>query len=88
MKLKSRMREILQEEEDLNEIVQLVGKDSLSEDQKTVLEIAKVIREDYLQQNAYSKYDFVCPLHKVSAAWPDRADCRNDALHCEVLRER
>jgi len=65
MKLKSRIREILQEEEDLNEIVQLVGKDSLSEDQKTVLEIAKVIREDYLQQNAYSKYDFVCPLHKT-----------------------
>lgn len=65
MRLKTRMREILQEEEDLNEIVQLVGKDSLSEDQKAVLEIAKIIREDYLQQNAYSKYDFVCPLHKT-----------------------
>ena len=48
-KVKSRMREILQEEEDLTEIVQLVGKDSLSEDQKAVLEIAKIIREDFLQ---------------------------------------
>jgi len=49
MRLKTRIREILQEEEDLTEIVQLVGKDSLSEDQKAVLEIAKVIREDFLQ---------------------------------------
>jgi len=48
MKLKTRIREILQEEEDLTEIVQLVGKDSLSEDQKAVLEVAKVIREDFL----------------------------------------
>ena len=49
MKVKTKMREILQEEEDLTEIVQLVGKDSLSEDQKAVLEIAKIIREDFLQ---------------------------------------
>lgn len=48
MKVKTKMREILQEEEDLTEIVQLVGKDSLSEDQKAVLEIAKIIREDFL----------------------------------------
>lgn len=39
MRLKTRFREILQEEEDLTEIVQLVGKDSLSEDQKAVLEV-------------------------------------------------
>lgn len=49
MKVKKSIKEILQEEEDLTEIVQLVGKDSLSEDQKTVLEIAKIIREDFLQ---------------------------------------
>jgi V-type H+-transporting ATPase subunit A len=65
MRLKTRIREILQEEEDLTEIVQLVGKDSLSEDQKAVLEIAKVIREDFLQQNAFSTYDFNCPLYKT-----------------------
>ena len=39
MHAKTRVKEILQEEEDLTEIVQLVGKDSLSEDQKTVLEV-------------------------------------------------
>ncbi len=65
MKVKTKIREILQEEEDLTEIVQLVGKDSLSEDQKTVLEIAKIIREDFLQQNAFSDYDYNCPLYKT-----------------------
>lgn len=65
MRLKTRIREILQEEEDLTEIVQLVGKDSLSEDQKAVLEIAKIIREDFLQQNAFSAWDYNCPLHKT-----------------------
>jgi len=46
------MRKILQDEDSLTEIVQLVGKDSLSEDQKCTLEFAKIIREDFLQQNA------------------------------------
>jgi len=46
------MRKILQDEDSLTEIVQLVGKDSLSEDQKYTLEFAKIIREDFLQQNA------------------------------------
>ncbi len=62
--LRSRAREILQEETSLAEIVQLVGKDSLSEDQKVILEVARIIREDFLQQNAFSTYDFTCPLHK------------------------
>jgi V-type H+-transporting ATPase subunit A len=65
MKVKTKIREILQEEEDLTEIVQLVGRDSLSEDQKAVLEVAKVIREDFLQQNAFSPYDYNCPLYKT-----------------------
>jgi len=59
------MKEILQAENDLQEIVQLVGKDSLSEDQKCTLETAKIIREDYLQQNGFSNYDFMCPLGKT-----------------------
>jgi len=63
--LQQKMKEILQKEDDLQEIVQLVGKDSLSEDQKCTLEIAKIIREDFLQQNGYSAYDFLCPLAKT-----------------------
>ena len=58
------MRQILQEEASLSEIVQLVGKDSLSDDQKLTLEVAKIIREDYLQQNAFTAWDFTCPLDK------------------------
>merc|ERR1712032_637100 len=63
--LQQKMKEILQKEDDLQEIVQLVGKDSLSEDQKCTLEVAKIIREDFLQQNGYSAYDFMCPLAKT-----------------------
>merc|ERR1711972_1266126 len=63
--LQQKMKEILQKEDDLQEIVQLVGKDSLSEDQKCTLEVAKIIREDFLQQNGFSTYDFMCPLAKT-----------------------
>merc|ERR1711869_118241 len=58
-------KEILQKEDDLQEIVQLVGKDSLSEDQKCTLEVARVIREDFLQQYGFTDYDFMCPLAKT-----------------------
>merc|ERR1712100_843884 len=63
--LQQRMKEILQTEDDLQEIVQLVGKDSLSEDQKCTLEVAKIVREDFLQQNGFTEYDFMCPLAKT-----------------------
>jgi V-type H+-transporting ATPase subunit A len=63
--LQQKMKEILQKEDDLQEIVQLVGKDSLSEDQKCTLEVARIIREDFLQQNGFSDYDFMCPLAKT-----------------------
>ena len=55
---------MLQTENDLQEIVQLVGRDSLSEDQKIVMDIARIIREDYLAQNAYTDYDYFCPFEK------------------------
>lgn len=58
--------QILQEEEDLSEIVQLVGKASLAEVDKITLEVAKLIKEDYLQQNGYSPYDRFCPFYKTS----------------------
>merc|ERR1712154_286113 len=63
--LQAKMKDILQKEDDLQEIVQLVGKDSLSEDQKCTLEVAKIIREDFLQQNGFTDYDFMCPLAKT-----------------------
>lgn len=65
MRLRSVIAEILQREEELQEIVQLVGKDSLSESDKIILEVAKVIREEFLQQNAFTPYDKFCPLYKT-----------------------
>ena len=65
MRLRSIVAEILQREEELQEIVQLVGKDSLSESDKIILEVAKVIREEFLQQNAFTPYDKFCPLYKT-----------------------
>ncbi len=49
--------ELLQREAEINDIVQLVGYDALSEDEKEVLDIAKSIREDYLQQSAFDSVD-------------------------------
>lgn len=63
--LRQSFKQILTEETELTEIVQLVGRDSLSEDQKLSLEVAKIIREDFLQQDAFSDYDYNCPLYKV-----------------------
>eukprot|EP01026_Neomeris_dumetosa_P073481 TRINITY_DN7567_c0_g1_i1.p2 TRINITY_DN7567_c0_g1~~TRINITY_DN7567_c0_g1_i1.p2 ORF type:complete len:615 (-),score=120.77 TRINITY_DN7567_c0_g1_i1:227-2071(-) len=57
-------REVLQKEDELNEIVQLVGKDALAESDKIILETARFLKEDYLQQNSFSKYDKYCPFYK------------------------
>ena len=48
---------LLQEENELNEIVQLVGKDSLGAGDQLTLETAKMVREDFLQQNAFMDVD-------------------------------
>ncbi|XP_074020534.1 V-type proton ATPase catalytic subunit A-like [Numenius arquata] len=63
--LRRRAREILQEEEELAEIVQLVGKASLAEADKVTLEVAKLLKDDFLQQNGYSSYDRFCPFYKT-----------------------
>jgi V/A-type H+-transporting ATPase subunit A len=55
----------LDEEDELREIVQLVGKDALPEDQQLTLEIARYLREAYLQQNAFHPVDTFCPPEKT-----------------------
>jgi V/A-type H+/Na+-transporting ATPase subunit A len=55
---------ILQKEVELLEIVQLVGPDALPDNEKLILEVARMIREDFLQQSAYSDTDSFCPLDK------------------------
>ncbi|KAH0892915.1 hypothetical protein HID58_055344, partial [Brassica napus] len=56
--IRTKAREVLQREDDLSEIVQLVGKDALAEGDKITLETAKLLREDYLAQNAFTPLDF------------------------------
>ncbi|MDU4891812.1 MAG: V-type ATP synthase subunit A [Clostridium sp.] len=55
---------ILQEESGLDEIVRLVGIDALSEKDRLKLEVAKSLREDYLQQNAFHEVDTYASLEK------------------------
>lgn len=62
--LRKEMMAILQQENSLNEIVRLIGSDVLPDDQKLVLEIAKVIRVGYLQQNCFHKDDTYVPFEK------------------------
>lgn len=62
--LQQTVREVLQKEDDLMEIVQLVGKDSLAEGDKVTLEVAKIVREDFLAQNSFTSYDRYCPFYK------------------------
>ena len=57
MRNRNRAMHLLQEENELNEIVQLVGKDSLSPHDQLTLEIARMLREDFLQQNAFMDVD-------------------------------
>ncbi len=56
----SKAMKILQEEEKLQEIVQLVGSDALPDNQQITLEIARMIREFILQQNAFHEVDTFC----------------------------
>jgi V/A-type H+-transporting ATPase subunit A len=57
MKNRTQAMSLLQSEASLNEIVQLVGKDALSPNDQLTLEVARMIREDYLQQNAFTDVD-------------------------------
>ena len=59
-----RIMNLLREESQLMEIVKLIGSDILPEDQKLVIETARVIRVGFLQQNAYHAVDTYVPLQK------------------------
>jgi V/A-type H+/Na+-transporting ATPase subunit A len=64
MTLRSKMMRILQEENKLMDIVKLVGEDVLPDDQRVILEIARIIKTGYLQQNAYDPQDFYVALSR------------------------
>ena len=64
MKYRSRFMAILREESSLMEIVKLIGADVLPDDQKLTIDVARVIRVGFLQQNAYHADDTYVPLQK------------------------
>jgi V/A-type H+-transporting ATPase subunit A len=62
--LRGEMMTLLEKEAELQEIVQLVGQDALPESDRALLEVARMIREDYLQQHAYHEIDSYCSKEK------------------------
>jgi V/A-type H+/Na+-transporting ATPase subunit A len=62
--LRQRSLEILQKEAELQDIVQLVGVDALPEREKAILDVARMLREDYLQQSAYDEVDTYTSIQK------------------------
>ena len=62
--LRTEAMAILQEESSLNEIVRLVGIDALSDKDRVLMEAAKSLREDYLQQDAFDEVDTYASMHK------------------------
>jgi V/A-type H+-transporting ATPase subunit A len=63
--LRDRSMFVLQKETELQEIVQLVGPDALPESEKIILEVARMLREDFLQQFAFDEIDAYCPPKKA-----------------------
>jgi V/A-type H+-transporting ATPase subunit A len=64
MSLRAKAVETLQKESELQEIVQLVGVDALPEREKAVLDVSRMLREDYLQQSAYDDVDTYTSIRK------------------------
>ena len=77
--LRTSARELLQKDTDLAEIVQLVGKSALGENDKVTLEVARIIKDDYLQQNGISEYDCYCPFYKTTGMLKNMVDYHEKA---------
>ena len=89
--LREQAMALLQQEESLQEIVRLVGRDALSEADQMTLETAKMLREDFLQQNAFVEEDAYTPLPRQARllelilSWD--ALCRSAQTQGAALRD-
>ncbi|MEK6986567.1 MAG: V-type ATP synthase subunit A, partial [Candidatus Thermoplasmatota archaeon] len=86
-KVKTWAQRTLQEEAELEEIVRLVGADALPPEQALTLEVARMIREIFLQQNAYHPVDTFCPPErqfKLISAIQKFADLGKKAVALDV----
>ena len=64
--LRDRMKELLSNSEELNQVILLIGKSALDDLDKITLDVATMLQDDFLQQNGYSDYDQFCPLWKTA----------------------
>ena len=65
LEMRTRLMDILQKEDELSKIVQLVGKESLSDPDKLLLDIARTVRDDFLRQSAFHEIEAYCPPKKA-----------------------
>ncbi|MFQ5645440.1 MAG: V-type ATP synthase subunit A [bacterium] len=61
---RARLLQVLAKDAELQEIVQLVGPDALQDNERLILEVSKMMRNDFLQQNAFNDIDASCSLQK------------------------
>ncbi|RLG30229.1 ATP synthase subunit A [Methanosarcinales archaeon] len=90
LQLRGEAMEILQKESELYEIVQLVGSDALPEDQQLTMEVARMLREIFLQQNAFHPVDTFCTMdhqYGLIKAILKYSDMANNALESGVPLE-
>ncbi|KAK2733464.1 H(+)-transporting V1 sector ATPase subunit A [Onygenales sp. PD_40] len=64
-RLRDKIKALLTASEDLDNVVQLVGKSALGDPDKITMDVAALLKDDFLQQNGYSDYDQFCPLWKT-----------------------
>ena len=64
-RLRDQIKTLLTNSEELDQVVQLVGKSALGDSDKIILDVAAMLKDDFLQQNGYSDYDQFCPLWKT-----------------------
>ena len=65
LEMRDAISRLLQQEASLQEMVQLVGPDALQDQERLVIETGRIIREDFLQQDAYHEYDAYCSMEKA-----------------------
>jgi len=63
--MRDSIRELLQREASLQEMVQLVGPDALQDHERLIIEVGRVLREDFLQQNGFHEVDAYCSMKKA-----------------------
>ncbi len=63
-RMRTTVNELLGKEGELQEVVQLVGPDALQDSDRLILEVSRMLKDGFLQQNAMSEVDATCSLHK------------------------